>query len=349
MAPHIAARLLALLTLLCLAAGAHSATLLVANKSEASLSLFRLPGAELVATLPTGEGPHEVAVSPDGRQALVSNYGVPGRPGRSLTLIDVVQARVIGTIELVAGARPHGIEWLDNRRAVVTAEGLGSLLQVDTGMMAVTNVIGIRQDLAHMVAASAKRGLAFTANIGSDSATAIDLATGRKVTDLRAEAGTEGIALVRDDSELWLSNREAGSLSVFSTGELKPLAHIPLPGFPIRVEADDPRGRVYVTLPKTNELAVVNVETRQISNLLPFAIEPDRKRRTQFGNLAPESSMPIGVLLSGDGTTLFVAHGSAHVISVYDAQSLERLYLIPTGLEPDGMAWSVLAPGVGGK
>lgn len=56
----------------------------------------------------------------------------------------------------------------------------------------------------------------------------------------------------------------------------------------------------------------------------------------------PDSSIPIGVLLSGDGQSLFVAHSNSHVITVYDAQSLERRATIPTGLEPDGMGWSPL-------
>ena len=64
-----------LVTLFLVALPVTGGTLLVANKSEASVSLFRTPGYRLLAKLPTGEGPHEVAVSPDGRHALVSDYG----------------------------------------------------------------------------------------------------------------------------------------------------------------------------------------------------------------------------------------------------------------------------------
>lgn len=327
---------------LLLAAGATGATLLVANKSDDSLSLLQLPGGELVATLPTGKAPHEVAVSPDGRRALVSNYGTQGRSGRSLTLVDIPAARVVGTIELVAGARPHGVRWVDNQRAVVTAEGLRALLLVDSHAMAVTQVIEVGQDIAHMVAYAREPGLAFTANIGSGSATVIDLARGRKLADLAAGAGTEGIALVRGGAELWVSNREENSITVFSVSDLQPLARIPAAGFPIRLEADDARGRVYVSLPAADSLAVIDSATRQQVRTLEFDIEPDRERRTLFGDMLPDSSIPIGVLLSGDGESLFVAHSNAHVVSVYDAQELELKNLLATGLEPDGLGWSVL-------
>lgn len=66
-------------------------TLVVANKAEATVSLVDVASGEVVATLPTGAGPHEVAVSPDGRTALVADYG--GRePGRTLTVIDLTPA-----------------------------------------------------------------------------------------------------------------------------------------------------------------------------------------------------------------------------------------------------------------
>ena len=325
-----------------LAQTGNTATLLVANKSAASVSLFQLPAGKVVATLPTGYAPHEVAVSPDGRRALVSNYGDRDRPGATLTLVDIETAQVAGTIDLPAQSRPHGLEWLDDQHAIVTAEGIRSLLLVDADEQAVTRRIAVDQDIAHMVAASAALGRAFTANIGAGTSTAIDLQAGVKLEDMAAGDGSEGIALARGGSELWVSNRGADSVSVFDTTSLRKQADIPLEGFPIRVEADDARGRVYVTLPRADAMAVLDVKTRELLQLIEFEIGPDRTRRTLFGDMLPDSSIPIGVLLSGEGKTLFVAHSNAHVLSVYDAATLERQAVIPTGLEPDGMAWSPL-------
>jgi len=136
--------------------------------------------------------------------------------------------------------------------------------------------------------------------------------------------------------------RHEARVSVFDSGKLDKLADIPLPGFPIRAEADDPRGRVYVTIPQADALAVIDRDSRVELTRLQFDVPPDRSRRTLFGDMLPDSSIPIGVLLSGDGESLFVAHSNSHVITVYDAQSLERRATIPTGLEPDGMGWSPL-------
>lgn len=319
---------------------AAAATLLVANKSEASLTLLRAPGFETIATLATGVGPHEVAVSPSGEQALVTNYGSRDQPGASLTLVDVVGVGVRGTIVLPAAARPHGVEWLDDDTAVVTAEGLRSLLVVDVAAGEVRGQIAIDQDVAHMVATSPRSGRAYVANIGSGTATVVDLINSNKLADLKAGAGTEGIALVRNEAELWLANRDAGTVTVYDAKSLQALAEFPLAGVPIRIEADDLRGRVYITLARADAVAVIDVETRQEIQRLSFAIDADNSRQTALDSVAPGGSTPVGVLLSGDGAWLYIAHTNASVISVYNAETLAREALVPVGLEPDGMAWS---------
>src|SRR5688572_15947671 len=57
---------LSILLLVSIANGADSGTLLVLNKSDNTVSLIDLGNRKVVATIPTGVGPHEVAVSPNG-------------------------------------------------------------------------------------------------------------------------------------------------------------------------------------------------------------------------------------------------------------------------------------------
>ncbi|MCA8976566.1 MAG: hypothetical protein KDC98_17730, partial [Planctomycetes bacterium] len=83
--------------------------LLVANKAAASVSLFDPATGEELAAVPTGEGPHEIAISPDGRTAVVTNYGAR-QPGRTLLVIDIRAATVRKTIELQHTVTPDGGE-----------------------------------------------------------------------------------------------------------------------------------------------------------------------------------------------------------------------------------------------
>src|SRR6185312_4919458 len=75
--------------------GGPIGTLVVSNMNDNTATVIDAGSGRVLATLPTGEGPHEVAVSRDGRWAVVSNYGVRGKPGNSITVIDVARANVV--------------------------------------------------------------------------------------------------------------------------------------------------------------------------------------------------------------------------------------------------------------
>ena len=51
-------------------------TLVVLNKAEASASLLDVATGHEIARLPTGDGPHEAAISPDGRTAVVAKSAI---------------------------------------------------------------------------------------------------------------------------------------------------------------------------------------------------------------------------------------------------------------------------------
>lgn len=149
---------------------AHSAAdvLVVANKAEATASLIDLATGEVVVTLPTGAGPHEVGISPDGRSALITDYGTREAPGSTLTLIEVPGKRVVRTVDLDPYGRPHGVQWLaDGRHAVVTAEADRALLKVDTRTGEIVAAVPTDQEISHMVAVTPDGARAFVANIGS--------------------------------------------------------------------------------------------------------------------------------------------------------------------------------------
>ena len=57
--------------------------LLVVNKSSNSLSIVNPETRETVAEIATGFAPHEVAASPDGRLAYVTDYGTGQQAGNT--------------------------------------------------------------------------------------------------------------------------------------------------------------------------------------------------------------------------------------------------------------------------
>ena len=78
-----------------LAGPAAAETLLVGNKGEDTLSVIALGSGAELARLPTGKMPHEIAISPDGKQAAVVAYG-----GTTIDVFDVAKRTKLRTIDI---------------------------------------------------------------------------------------------------------------------------------------------------------------------------------------------------------------------------------------------------------
>ena len=325
------------------ASPAAGGTLIVANKSEATVSLVDTGSGEVVATLPTGEGPHEVAVSPDGRTALVANYGTRGAPGSTLTVIDLPGKRVAKTIDLGAHRRPHGLAFLPGgRQAAVTAEGSKALLVVDVVAGKVEAAIGTGAEVSHMVALAPGGERAYVANIGSGSATVIDLAGRAKLADVATGEGAEGIAVTPDGKQVWVTNREAGTVTLIDPGTLEVAATVPSPGFPIRAEATPDGKHVLVTNAEANELTVIDAAERKAVRRVELDLAAGDTEGRLFGDQFGGSSVPVGIEIAPDGKTAWIAHSNADAVQVLDLETWKPAGVLRAGKEPDGMAYTPL-------
>ncbi|HXU29740.1 MAG TPA: alpha/beta fold hydrolase [Thermoanaerobaculia bacterium] len=314
-------------------------TLAVANKSDASVDLIDPATGRSRATLPTGNGPHEAAISPDGATLVVSDYGTRAEPGSSLTVIDLATRRVVAKVDLGAPKKPHGLAWLGPQDLAVTAEGSGELLIVKPREGKVVRTVATGQEISHMVAVTPEGKRAFVANIGSGSVTAIDLQTGQKLKDIPTGAGAEGIAFRPGTREVWVTNREADTLSVIDADHLTVIATVPCPGYPIRI-AFSPRGqRALVTATKTGEIVAIDPQAKHetIRKKLDLTVVAEAQSRL-FGDRFVASPAPVGLLFSPSGRRAYVAATQSDRVIEIDTESLDVVRVIETGREPDGMA-----------
>ena len=337
--------------LLLLAAGAAAAptapagtgTLIVLNKAEATASLIDLGTGSVVATVPTGTGPHEATVSPDGRLAVVCDYGTREAPGSTLTVIDVPAARVARTIPLGTYRRPHGIAWLQGTGSVlVTAEADRRLLTVEIETGRVSAAVETDQETSHMVVASPDGKRAFVANIGSGSVSVIDLAAGSRVANIPTGAGAEGIDITPDGRHVWVTNRAADTVSVLDAASLEVLATLESKSFPIRARATPDGRHVLVSNARTGDIAVFDARERREARRVTLQLAAADLSGRLFGDQFGDSSVPIGILIPPDGRRAYVAHANADVISVVDLGEWKSVGTLRAGREPDGMAYSAL-------
>ena len=320
---------------------ATAETLLVANKTDDTVDLIDLQSGASTVTLPTGHAPHEIAVSPDGSLAVITNYGDRDLPGNSLTVVDVVQGAVLRTIDLAGHTRPHGVVFVSETTVAVTTEGSAHLVVVDVHTGRVLQAVPTEQEVSHMVAATRDGSRAFVANIGSGTVTAIDLAKGKKLSDIQTGDGAEGIAITPDGKEVWVSNRGADTLSIIDRETLEIIDTIDCPGFPIRIAFTTDGSRGLVSAARSGEVVVFDTRGRKELNRtgLDLSNAPDAARRL-FGDRFGDSPVPVGLVISPDNGTAWVAATQADAVVVVEPGSLLVRDLLKAGREPDGMAFS---------
>jgi YVTN family beta-propeller protein len=315
--------------------------LIILNKFDGTATLLDRGGGGESAVLPTGQGPHEVAVSPDGRTAVVGNYG-QREPGHTLTVIDVPKRRVVGTIDLEKFHRPHGIVFLpDGKHVLVTAEAERKLLVVDVDAGRVTAEIDTDQDISHMVALAPKLGRAFVANIGSGSVTAVDLSSSQGLATITTASGAEGIDVLPDGSEVWVTNRAVDTISIIDTESLKVIDEIACASFPIRLKFTPDGRHALVSNARSGDVAVFDVRRRvEIRRMAMDAFALEGTEQRLFGNDFGRSPVPVGILIPPDGRNAYVANTNADIITVIDLATWQISGRLTAGREPDGLGYS---------
>lgn len=317
-------------------------TLVVLNKAEATASLIDLGTGEEMKRLPTGVGPHEAAVSADGRYAAVANYGAQ-TPGNSLTIIDLQEKKIVRTIDLGNYRRPHGILFHpDGKQLIVTCEAAQSLVAVNWLAGSVTYAVETNSDISHMVDLTPDGRLAFVANIRTGSTTAIDLEKRKVVKQIPTGAGAEGIAVSPNRAEVWVTNRAADTVSIIDTGSLEVVHALESKGFPIRIKFTPDGSLALVSNAQAGEVAVFDTARRIRVATIPMEVTANEKTEGRLFQNFEGSPVPVGILIEPSGKRAFVANTNADVVTVIDLEELKVVGRLTAGKEPDGMAYSPL-------
>lgn len=315
---------------------APAGTLVVSNMNDHTATVIDAATGRVHATLPTGEGPHEVAISHDGRTALVSNYGVRGKAGSSITVIDVARAAVARTLSLGGFERPHGMAFLPgDTLIVVTAEAGRAVLLVDVRDGRIADTLATSGRGSHMLALTARGDRVVTANIPDGTVSLLDLSGRDSARVLRVGRAPEGIAVTPDGGAVWVgSNRDSTVLVVDArTG----VAADTLRGFgmPYRI-AISPDGRLAVISdPVKAEVRVFTTADRR--QRFAIAVPADSLVPTAE---VPGSPSPEGVAISRDGRWAFVTLQGRNRVVTIDLSRGAITGWAPTGTWSDGVGYS---------
>lgn len=297
--------------------------LVVVNKGESTVSVIDLTAGTILATLPTGAGPHEVAASGDGRWAVVTDYG-SRQAGSSLTVIDLKSLTVARTISLLPHRRPHGAAFLpDHRTVAITSETSGAVLLVNVESGAISAELPTGQKGSHMVAVTTDGRFGYTANIGDGSLSALDLRGREAVRILPVSVQTEAIGLTPSGHQTWLGSNPTGKVFTVDLAQWQVIDSIQTTGMPYRI-GFSPDGRIAViTNPMANQIRVLDAHTRAPRATVSLAAD----------------SQPLGLIFSPDNTTAWITLGGSAQVAELDLATHTVRRHLPTGGGPDGIAY----------
>ena len=299
------------------------AVVVSANQGDQTIHVVDAETGATLARFTGFDGPHEVAVSPDGRWAVVSDYGRQGVEGNALVVVDLETFAVARTISLGAYRRPHDLYFLPGgERLAVTSETSRAVVLVDFASGAVVGSLDTRQAGSHMMAVTPDGARIFTANISGGSVTELDVASGATVRVIPAAPFIEGIALTGDGAQLWVSGIRDGVVTVLDVASGDVVAAVPAAGFPYRVTMSPDGARAFVPGPEADVLRVFDVATREETATLDIPGGPGR------------------VVIGPDGRTAYFPLVDAAAVGVLDLETLTVVKTLPTGGGPDGVGVS---------
>jgi YVTN family beta-propeller protein len=308
-------------------------TVLVVCKSEFQVALVDPATDKILLKLPTGRGPHEVAVSPEGSTAYVSNFGrysiyPPGdtqhdQPGNTITVIDVPTRKVKTSFDLGTHTGPHGmVVSHDGKLLWATSETPQAVLEIDTSTGKILHVWNTNQQRSHMIVVTPQETKFYVTNTVSGTVSTIDKTTGA-VKVINTGPGTEGIAISPDGKEVWAASRLDAKISVISTDTDAIVASFPSGGSQPKRMAFTPDGsQVWVTNYKSNQVSVFDAHGREL-----------------LGEVTAEKA-PSGVEISPDGHRAYVTNANANKLTVIDVASRKITDVLAIGTDPDGVVWA---------
>ena len=309
---------------LCLSAADTPSTSLLVLDKEGALAIVDPSTREVIAKVRTGDAPHEVAASTDGKLAFVSNYGSGTAPGHTLSVIDLAGQKELHRVDLTPLARPHGLDFAGGK-LYFTCEANKVIGRYDPGTNLVDWIMGTGQNTTHMVRVSPGLDRIYAANIGSDSISIFTRNGLDWFQDLvQVGKGPEGFDLTPDGKELWAANSRSGNVSVVNLAE-KRVTHT--------FRVDTKRSNRLKFTPDGKLALITDLDG---GDLLIY----DRATLRQLKRL-PLGRQPAGILIDPAGAFAYVAVTGDDFVAVIDLKTFELSGRIQPGTGPDGMAWAV--------
>jgi YVTN family beta-propeller protein len=301
--------------------------LLVLAKTDQMLAIVDPSTLKVVARVPSGPDPHEVAASADGKSAYISNYG--GGAYNTITIVDLTAQKAVAPVDLGPLKGPHGLMFMGGK-VWFTAEAAKAIGSYDPSANKVDWILGTGQNRTHMIFVFEDLKRMITSNISSATLSIVDKTAGSRgqadwdETVVPVGRGAEGFDVSPDHKEIWAANAQDGTISIVDLSSKKVTQTLDA----------NVKGANRLKFTPDGKLALVSSLSSPDLAIFDAASHKEMKR-LKVGTGA------AGIQVEPGGARAYVSSTPDDYVSVIDLKSLQVTGHIQAGKHPDGLAWAV--------
>lgn len=290
----------------------------VTNPGSNTVSVMDTTSKIIVATIPVGEHPAGMAITPDGTFAYVANFY-----SHTVSVIDMASNVVSTTIAV--GLNPQHVAITpDGAFAYVTNDGSNTVSVIDTGSNTVVTTLGVGVNPA-LVAITPDGAFAYVTNFGSDTVSVIATATNTIVATIPVGSQPQCLVITPDGAFVYVENRLSNTLMVIATANNRVVATIPLPvgSYPNGMAITPNGAFVYVSEYGLGIVSIIDTAINTVVGAITVGY------------------LPCGIAITPDGAWGYVANSGANTVSVVDMASNTVVATVNVGSYP---TWISITP-----
>jgi YVTN family beta-propeller protein len=266
----------------------------VGNFADNTVSVLDTGAGKIVATIPVVQGPHGMAITPDGRTVYVAGDG-----SSAVSVIDTATDKVVKTVEV--GKSPNGLTLTpDGKQLLVTVYGEDRIVFLDAATQAAVGTVAVPKPHTVSISPDGKLGYVTSQEPGRFALVVVDLARRTVLRTLPLEKTPRDAEFGFDGKAFYFTEAGVSAIEVLDPATDKIVAEIPtgvsphfvnlFRGAPLGLSVVQGPGEVMLFDPTTNK------PVRSIA----------------------VGKQPHWLTLSGDGKTAYVTNEGSNTLSVVD-------------------------------
>ena len=268
----------------------------ITNQGDNTVSVIDTANDTVTATIPVGNGPLAVAISPDGKKVYVAN----AYDTATISVIDTSTNTITSTVP-VGGTWPYGVAVSpDGARLYIAKTDSNTVSVIDTATNTVIASVNINGSPRGVVVSPDGKKL-YVTNYDGACISVIDTTTNTVTTTINVGNYPCGVAVSPDGTRLYVANTyEDDAVYVIDTVTNNVTSIVPVGYRPLEVAVSPDGKKVYVANNGDNTTSVIDTDTNTVMATVNVGYAPE------------------GVAVTPDGSKVYVTNYGSNNVSVID-------------------------------